>query len=286
MRFLGSLIVLLVLFFTACGGSGGGGDVSNSGGDLMTSDESGGTAETSTETTTETTGGETSQVTSSAALRTCGLEDAPLRIMPLGDSITESESGYSSYRFPLWQALLAVPCSVDFVGSRNGVSTGDRDSAQVSPAQTNFDQDHEGHWDYRADEILNSIDSWASAAQPDIVLIHLGTNDTRQQDNPLGVVDDIGRIIDRLRVVNPGVSIVIAQIIPSRNDSFRLVNDAIPALAEAKDTAQSRVIVANHSVGYDPRSDSYDGVHPGPSGEAKMAEVWLNAILELVGSAQ
>lgn len=258
------LIFLSVVLLSSCGGGGGGADMPG---------------------LSEETAGAPVQGASNALLRTCGLEGGPLRVMPLGDSVTESERGHSSYRYLLWKALQAVPCNVDFVGSRRGVSTGNRDSAQVSPAQPDFDQDHEGHWDYSADEVLNSIDFWAAAAQPDVVLLHLGTNDTRQREGSISVVADIGSIIDRLRLVNPRVAVIVAQIIPSRTDSFRLLNDAIPGLAAEKDTAESRVIVANHAANFSPSGDLYDRVHPGPSGEAKMADTWLNAILELAASS-
>jgi hypothetical protein len=95
-------------------------------------------------------------------------EQAPLRIMPLGDSITQ---GYhDSYRRHLWSALIRAGFVVDFVGSMtHGYGT---------DAQTeDFDRDHEGHWGWRTDQVLAHIDTWAARAKPDIVLVHLGTND-------------------------------------------------------------------------------------------------------------
>jgi predicted small lipoprotein YifL len=48
----------------------------------------------------------------------CGKDGGPLRIMPLGDSITEAEAGHNSYRRVLWKRLNGAGCSVDFVGSK------------------------------------------------------------------------------------------------------------------------------------------------------------------------
>ncbi len=91
-------------------------------------------------------------------------EQTPLRIMPLGDSITQGDDG--SYRRPLWIALKEADISVDFVGSMGHGYSGDNESG-------NYDTDHEGHWGWRADEVLKRIDQWAARNIPDIVLMHL-----------------------------------------------------------------------------------------------------------------
>src|SRR5918996_761850 len=44
-----------------------------------------------------------------------------IKIMPLGDSITQSITPLNSYRYYLWHLLLNQEYHVDFVGSRNGV---------------------------------------------------------------------------------------------------------------------------------------------------------------------
>ena len=50
---------------------------------------------------------------------------APIRIMPLGDSITSSIPGQVSYRYWLWSTMNAAGYSVDFVGSLCGVYEAD-----------------------------------------------------------------------------------------------------------------------------------------------------------------
>src|SRR5215204_6437165 len=71
---------------------------------------------------------------------------AATKIMPLGDSITEAEGGHASYRYWLWKSLTQAGFNdIDFVGSRTGVFNG-------SPQFSDFDQNHEGHWGWRADE--------------------------------------------------------------------------------------------------------------------------------------
>src|SRR5687767_12424317 len=63
---------------------------------------------------------------------------SPVRIMPIGDSITEGSDGSVTYRRFLWLQLAAAGHRVDFVGTRSGVRDG-------VPKYTDFDQDHDGH---------------------------------------------------------------------------------------------------------------------------------------------
>src|SRR3954468_24495806 len=71
---------------------------------------------------------------------------AAVKIMPLGDSITESFPGHASYRFFLYNQLVQAGYDVDFVGSLTGVNGG-------APLYSNFDQNHEGHSGIRTDQI-------------------------------------------------------------------------------------------------------------------------------------
>jgi len=93
----------------------------------------------------------------------------PVRIMPLGDSIT---AGPGCWRAFLWHRLQTSGyTNIDFVG---GVS----DGGGCNPGYA-YDFDHEGHGGYAATGIAdnNQLPPWLAAARPDIVLMHLGTND-------------------------------------------------------------------------------------------------------------
>jgi len=70
-----------------------------------------------------------------------------VKIMPLGDSITQGYRGRDSYRRDLWLKLRKSGADVDFVGSMKNNFMG-------TPAHEDFDMDHEGHWGWRADQIL------------------------------------------------------------------------------------------------------------------------------------
>ncbi|SEM89823.1 Lysophospholipase L1 [Stigmatella aurantiaca] len=212
----------------------------------------------------------------------CGLAEASpalavKKVMPLGDSITQAASGRESYRCALWQKLKAGGSSVDFVGSLTGGNGG----ANTCTA-SGFDFQHEGHWGWRADQILAQISTWAANTRPDIALIHLGTNDMLQGQTADSTLQELSQIIDRLRAANPNVRIFLAQLIPATNATgaaaIQALNQRIPGLAASKSTAASPVTVVDQWTGFSAPADTYDGIHPNPTGEAKMAERWYQAI--------
>jgi hypothetical protein len=199
-------------------------------------------------------------------------EARALRVMPLGDSITEAASGYASYRYWLAKALESRGRRVDFVGSRRGVLRG-------SPRFDDFDSDHEGHWGWTSGQVLERIDGWAATARPDVVLLHLGSNDLGRRDEI--IVKNLSAIIDRLRRANAEVVVLLARLIPLSGmspESLDRVNDSIERMAREKSTDRSPVDVVRQDEGFDVARDTYDGIHPSESGEKKMAARWLDAL--------
>ncbi len=268
LRFLAALALLASAApLSGCGGGGGGAADTPS----FSSTDRGTLAPSETEATSKS---------------SCGTAEAPLRIMPLVDSITESTVGHSSYRKALYEMLEQSGCVVDFVGSRHGVSAGITFGPESPPRDPNFDQDSEGHWGFRADQILQHIPEWAKLASPDIVLMHLGTNDLFQSQSVPSTLLEIELIINELRAVNPNVQILLAKLIPSsRNrDKIENFNSRIPELAHAVSSSGSPVIVVDQYSDFYVSSDTFDEIHPNDSGELKMAGRWFNALMELLFS--
>lgn len=202
------------------------------------------------------------------------------RIMPLGNSITQARAGRNSYRRPLWHRLQGAGYPVNFVGSQNSNHGG-------APANADFDQDHEGHWGWTADQLLGGISGWAQAHRPDVVLMHVGSNDMFKEQDVNSTISELGQIIDRLRAVNPNVKILLAKLIQpaewyGRRYRVNQLNQAIPTLASQKNTAQSPVILVDQTQGFDAGADTYDGVHPNESGERKMADRWFEALTRVL----
>ena len=204
--------------------------------------------------------------------------NATVRIMPLGDSITQSNKGFPSYRYYLWHLAIDKGYHIDFVGSRRGVGNG-------PPANPDFDMDHEGHAGWKADEILAHIQAWALEASPDIVLLHIGHNDLCRGQSVASTVTDIGDIVDVLRMVNPHVRILLAQVIASASTchaGIPALNARLPALVADKDRAESPVTLVDQHSGFDPSTMTYDGTHPNAVGELRMADRWFEKLVPVL----
>lgn len=206
---------------------------------------------------------------------------APVRIMPLGDSIT---AGPGCWRALLWNQLQSAGhTNIDFVGS-----TSDGGSCNYG---FSYDADHEGHGGFSAVGIAdnNQLPPWLNAARPDVVVMHLGTNDLwggwQSMDT---IMAAFTKLVAQMRANNPNMKIVVAQIIPHHGcgtcpaDTITL-NNRIPGWAAGLSTGQSPIVVVDQWTGFNAATDTGDGVHPNDSGFRKMANRFYPALAQVLG---
>lgn len=218
-------------------------------------------------------------VASSSKVSSCGTTDGPLRIMPLGDSITEAEAGHNSYRRSFYKNLVAAGCKIDLVGSKTGVSRlGKRNSGSTSAPNADFDQNHEAYWDYHTQEVIGLAASRVAAAAPDVVLVHIGSNDIIRGQAADSAAAEVGTLIDTIRSANPDVHIVLAKIIPNSKSSVTAFNNALNSIVSSRQQSRSPIVLVDQASGYSV-ADNYDGVHPNALGETKIANKFSNAVL-------
>ena len=202
-----------------------------------------------------------------------------VRVMPLGDSITGSPG---CWRALLWQRLQqAGHTEVDFVGTLPAQGCG-----------FPYDGENEGHGGYLATNIANQnlLPAWLAATDPDVVLMHLGTNDVWSNLSPATILAAFTTLVTQMRAANPAMKILVAQILPMNPSNCaecgqRVVafNAAIPAWAAATSTAASPVTVVDQWTGFDPATDTGDGVHPDDSGNQKISDRWYPALTAALG---
>ncbi|MEU8005543.1 GDSL-type esterase/lipase family protein [Catellatospora sp. NPDC049111] len=206
----------------------------------------------------------------------------PIRIMPLGDSIT---GGPGCWRAVLWDRLQRSGFTdIDFVGTQAGGGCN----------LASWDGDNEGHGGYRATGIAdqNQLPGWLAATHPDIVLVHLGTNDIWNNTPTATILAAYGKLVDQMRTSNPATKILVAQIIPMTPSGcswcpsgVAALNSAIPGWAASRTTAQSPITVVDQFTGFDTAADTSDGVHPDDSGFQKMSDRWYPALTPLLGGS-
>jgi lysophospholipase L1-like esterase len=198
----------------------------------------------------------------------------PVRIMPLGDSITGSPG---CWRALLWNGLqTAGHTGIDFVGTLPTQGCG-----------VAHDGDNEGHGGILGTNIAdqNLLPPWLGATDPDIVLMHLGTNDVWNNRSPATILAAYAKMVDQMRAQNPRTTVLVAQIIPMNPPNrpecgARVValNQAIPAWAAGTSTAESPVVVVDQWTGFDTATDTRDGVHPNDAGIRKISDRWYPAL--------
>lgn len=195
-----------------------------------------------------------------------------VRIMPLGDSITDGLNTPGGYRIGLWQRLANAGRLTDFVGS-----------ASNGPA-TLGDHDHEGHSGWRIDDVDGSITGWLRTANPRTILLHLGTNDIGQNHDVAGAPARLGTLIDHIRAIEPNVELFVAQIIPTADAGneakTQTFNAALPGIVAQKGPLTH--LVDMHSALT--AADLADGLHPNATGYDKMAARWWSALQAVPGS--
>ncbi|MFD8913911.1 FG-GAP-like repeat-containing protein [Streptomyces sp. NPDC059575] len=191
-----------------------------------------------------------------------------LSVMPLGDSITlgVGSSTRSGYRAPLWPQLTSRADTLDFVGSQ-------RDGELP-------DIDHEGHSGWLIDGIAANIDSWLATAKPNVILLHIGTNDM-DRDNAVSTAPArLAALIDQINAASPQTAIVVATLVPSTSPSVQARIDAynaqLPGIVKSRQDQGSRVTLV--SMGALTNADISDRLHPNDGGYVKMAAAFAGGI--------
>ncbi len=199
------------------------------------------------------------------------VEADPVRVMPLGDSITQGGS-IGGYRLDLGAKLRAAGRTADFVGSL-------ADGPSSMP-----DRNHEGHPGWTIAQVDANVVNWLRTYTPRTILLHIGTNDMYGSD-PAGAPRRLSALVDKITAQAPAADVFVSTIIPIRfaDTTVRNYNAAIVPLLRAKAAAGKRVHVVDMYPAV-PVSDLPDGIHPNAAGYSKMATTWFNALSAVPGS--
>jgi hypothetical protein len=224
---------------------------------------------------------------------------APIRIMPLGASLTVGSSSgvvpderpyWVSYRKPLLGKLTSAGYDIDFVGS------------ELSGEAVFDDPQHEGHAGWTAFDparpgspsILKNVYGFLKANPADIVLLHVGTNDVSEGHADASEIDAILDEIDRH---GEKVWVILALIVNRVNppctkcmETTRF-NDAVYDMALGRKENGDKIVIVDmeNDAGIIyrryPDGDMYDTLHLVESGYLKMADLWFKGLMEILPKA-
>lgn len=194
-----------------------------------------------------------------------------VKIMPLGDSITDGASVPGGYRTELWKKLVAGKYTVDFVGSMSN-----------GPAGLG-DHDHEGHSGWTISQIDAKVVNWLKAYQPRTILLHIGTND--MNFGAANAPTALGTLLDHITTQAPDAEVFVATIIPNsiKPQDVQTYNSKIPNVVKTRADAGKHVQLVDMYSKLT-TSDLAEGVHPNAGGYAKMAAAWYDALLNVPAS--
>jgi acyl-CoA thioesterase I len=186
----------------------------------------------------------------------------------------------------LWRLIRQAGFEADFVGSND--SHGPADS---------FDLDNEGHSGFRTTDILDGLPAWLASSAPDVVLLHIGTNDILECWGSAIPAENIKKIIDLVQRYNRNVIVILAKIVPlgghtlDFNDRYcgdgeRLdqtvmaLNDQLALLA----ASNAGVVLVDLYAILNADTDLRDGIHPNEIGQQKIAAAWFAALKPVLES--
>jgi lysophospholipase L1-like esterase len=194
----------------------------------------------------------------------------PVRILAIGDSITQGGKTFVTYRLPLDRKLRAAGLRYEFVGTQQS-------EGPHGPLW------HEGYGGKNAEFLAGIMPQKLKQLQPDIILLHCGHNHFAEEKPVAGILAAERAIIEAARKQNPKVVVLLAQVITSgklpKYGYLPELNQAQVLLARELTQADSPVVIVDQATGFDPQKDTIpDKVHPSAQGAEKMADQWFVAL--------
>ena len=218
-------------------------------------------------------------------------ENEKLRVMPLGDSITDGFSTQGGYRVPLCKMLedAGISDKVDFVGPNWGGNC--------------YDPQHAGYSGYTIDNksgrtgLYSFIDSLMQSNPADVVFLQIGTNDILDHYELDTAGDRLEKLVDAVLSYLPDDGMLYLATLPVMDASNTLYispsvftveymdkcvdeyNVKVRALVDKKQGEGKKIKLAEVN-GVLTKADLYDGVHPSEAGYGLMAKYWYNVLTE------
>lgn len=238
--------------------------------------------------------------------------DRPLRIMVVGDSMSQGHEGDYTWRYRLWQWLQDQRVAVDFVGPYDGTRGPDpAGPPQPPPLQgaptpaagppradggyaadaAPFDSQHFAIWGRQAAQDKDLIREQVANYQPDILLVGLGFNDMGWfVSGPEGTLASMRTLVDNARAAKPDLKLALANVpqrtkingrddLPVNTDTYnRMLAAAIPTWSTTASPVKLVDWRGNYSCEVNACPAGYDGLHPNARGEYEIAGAFAQTL--------
>lgn len=214
-----------------------------------------------------------------------------VNIMPIGDSITFGLGEDGGYRKYLDYALKSKDIAFDMVGPEGKNS----DSFTYNGQHCEYDGNHAGYSGFTIKQQY-PIPSWGEngllerlkskdaikKAQPDIVLLIIGTNDMTANRNLNDCEKDLHSLIDYIRADMPEDGVIFMGSIPEFTEyggNPQRVGNYNATVQKVAESYDEHVRFADVHGSLDGMADiSGDKLHPSGAGYEKMGKFWAEVI--------
>ncbi|MFE7134566.1 GDSL-type esterase/lipase family protein [Streptomyces sp. NPDC057638] len=218
-----------------------------------------------------------------------------MRFLFVGDSMTVGGAGEHTWRYRMWRHLertLGVPYEI--TGPRTALhdpATGRDDSHAYAAAFPPAHRRHLAGWGQGWLHMAPVIGETVTAHRADVLLVSLGLIDLGFYTDSGQTAANVRAFLRAARAANPGVRMVLLPVIPNvraRTDApfaaeCARFNELLAKTVADLDSAASPLLLASVPESYALDEDTYDGTHPGPSGEHKLAEAFATAMWQAWG---
>ncbi|MFF0449677.1 GDSL-type esterase/lipase family protein [Streptomyces sp. NPDC004609] len=219
-----------------------------------------------------------------------------MRFLFVGDSQTVGRAGDYTWRYRMWQHLCSsfpVPCEI--VGPRSGLYDAGADAAvstdYADPGFPAAARRHLAGWGEGWLHMAPVIRETVAVHRPDVLLVALGLIDLGFYTDSARTAGNARRFIAGARAGAPGVRMVLLPVVPNvraRTDAAFAAecdrfNELLAKAVADLDEPSSPILLASPPESYDLDTDTYDGTHPGPSGEHKLAAAFATAMRQAWG---
>ena len=223
------------------------------------------------------------------------------RLMVVGDSISQGLEGDFTWRYRLRQHFQATGTQPIFVGPWTGTTrvpaslpkgwpntpTPPVRNGGYRPGLGRWNSQHYAQWGRAMHEAKDNIGATVAVHDPDYLLVELGFNDLGWGiNNPAGLLSDVRTFVANARAAQPNVKVLLANVVhrsPLGNNSnlpatITDYNTRLRNAVGSMSTGLSPVALVDLDGQYDYRTDSYDDLHPNPTGEYKIARAFADVL--------
>jgi lysophospholipase L1-like esterase len=132
-----------------------------------------------------------------------------------------------------------------------------------------------------ATQIPTPAFSSSSGGTPDIILLHIGTNDSSQY-SATQMTSDLQTLLNKIFTNAPNALVVVAQIIPlgyGTNSVIKAYNQSIPGVVQTFAAAGKHITTVDMYTGFNTSTMlGSDSIHPNTTGYTFMADHWYSVI--------